>query len=211
MTTLEALLSENSRLAKALDAAMSAQRLSDELSKEKVGHLERTVTELTRQSTNDAFAAARRCGARRRLWLGCSPLERYSVEHPGNRCSRAALARARLAELEREVEALRASGGPARAAAADGEIASLKELASEGTAKLEASYAALLSSLQDEWAQERVKLTQAAEREKANAAEVAARGAVCSPLTWRFLWLAHRSRRRSASVWWSSWRAVCPA
>jgi uncharacterized surface protein with fasciclin (FAS1) repeats len=57
MTTLEALLSENSRLAKALDAAMSAQRLSDELSKEKVGHLERTVTELTRQSTNDAFAA----------------------------------------------------------------------------------------------------------------------------------------------------------
>ena len=111
------------------------------------------------------------------------PLQIYTVEHPNrNRCSRAAPARPRLAELEREVEALRASGGPARAAAADGEIAALKELASEGTAKLEASYAALLSSLQDEWAQERVKLTQAAEREKANAAEVAARGAVRASL-----------------------------
>ncbi len=61
MATIEALLGENTRLAKALDELKAAKALADELAREKVGHLERTVTELTRQSTNDAFQAARKC------------------------------------------------------------------------------------------------------------------------------------------------------
>jgi hypothetical protein len=63
MGTIEALVSENARLAEALERERAGAALAREMSSEKVAHLERTVTELTRQSTNDAFQAARWCVA----------------------------------------------------------------------------------------------------------------------------------------------------
>jgi hypothetical protein len=66
MSALDALVAENKRLADALERERTATSMASELSREKVAHLERTVNELTRQSTNDAFQAARKCVARRR-------------------------------------------------------------------------------------------------------------------------------------------------
>ena len=61
MSASDALASENKRLAEALERERKAAQFERELSREKISHLEQTVTELTRQSTNDAFQAARKC------------------------------------------------------------------------------------------------------------------------------------------------------
>jgi len=53
----DALAQERSRL----EYQFNALNAEKALHVEKIAHLERTVTELTRQSTNDAFQAARKC------------------------------------------------------------------------------------------------------------------------------------------------------
>jgi len=132
---LDALTRENQRLAAAESA--SQQRLLD--ASRELAVLERTVTELTRQSTNDAFAAAKK-----------------------------------LAAVEKELEALRASASAAAPPAAAPPAAAA---GSADASRLEAKWASLLESLQQEWAAERARLTSDAERAAAAAAEATARAA----------------------------------
>ena len=70
MSASDALAAENKRLAEALERERKAAVFERELSREKISHLEQTVTELTRQSTNDAFQAARKCAPRRAARVG---------------------------------------------------------------------------------------------------------------------------------------------
>ena len=49
------------KLSETLAAERSERAQEAELAREKIAHLERTVTELTRQSTNEAFQSARKC------------------------------------------------------------------------------------------------------------------------------------------------------
>jgi hypothetical protein len=73
----------------------------------------------------------------------------------------------RLAERERELDALRASGSVAPPPSAAAEVA-------DDTSRLEAKWASLLDSLQHEWSVERARLERDCERERAQHAAAAA-------------------------------------
>jgi len=60
-----ALLADNARISKELVEVQNKLELAEAVASEKVSHLESTINALTRQSTNDAFASAKRCARSR--------------------------------------------------------------------------------------------------------------------------------------------------
>ena len=99
MSASDALASENKRLAEALERERKAAQFERELSREKISHLEQTVTELTRQSTNDAFQAARKCapgGPRRALRFLARPPPQLRARRALRRASARSSGAARL-------------------------------------------------------------------------------------------------------------------
>ncbi len=101
------------------------------------------------------------------------PRRRVPDARPSGCCAHSAPRPRRLAEREKELDALRASGAAPAGAPPESTAVAVADV----TARLEAKWAGLLDSLQSEWALERARLEAGLERERLAAAEAASKAA----------------------------------